>query len=610
MVKTLWQHELSICVWNVNGLQPKKFDKLADDLFLENICTYDIIGLVESHSSSEKPISLSGHHTIQVDRPRSPGAKADSGGILILVKDKIWNGITKIPNNNKKYQWIMLKKEFFGFDKDLYICFTHIPPRTSSYTNKHGDDTLQCLEHDIQNFSEKGDILLCGDFNARTGIKDDFISNDNNNHLPLDVDYVPDKSIMPRRSLDDIIRDRGFDVIDLCISSQLRILNGRSLGDLHGKFTCHKKAGSSVVDYMIISEDLVSSVLYFYVGDLLCNLSDHCRLSLKLRVKFKPDMDTVPVIRTNLHPFPNKYIIDEKSIQRYQEILNSPMMTHHIQGFMNADCNSPADIDHLTARFTQIVHTAADAAFRKSKIVRNRRKQKSKPWFNQSLAKQRKHLLHLGKLLSQFPTDPHIRGSYFRNLTLYNRNRKKQYRLYKQDLIEKLDGLHVDNPKAYWKLLEKIKEFNGSDKSSKSEQVSAEDWLTYFQKLNLVPDHLADTRARYLSQMTELEKCNNFCELDYRITEAEIMECVQKLKNNKSASLDNIPNELLKYGYGHLLPCLKKLFNVVLSNSVYPKQWSEGYISTLYKSDDPSDPANYRGLTITSCLGKLFNMTT
>jgi hypothetical protein len=72
--------------------------------------------------------------------------------------------------------------------------------------------------------------------------------------------------------------------------------------------------------------------------------------------------------------------------------------------------------------------------------------------------------------------------------------------------------------------------------------------------------------------------------------------------------LDNISNELLKYGYTQLKPCLTKLFNAILSSGTYPKQWAEGYISTLFKSDNPCDPSNYRGLTITSCLGKLFNM--
>lgn len=50
-----------------------------------------------------------------------------------------------------------------------------------------------------------------------------------------------------------------------------------------------------------------------------------------------------------------------------------------------------------------------------------------------------------------------------------------------------------------------------------------------------------------------------------------------------------------------------KLFNLCFSFSYYPEQWAKGYITPIFKSNDPCDPNNYRGITITSNLGKLFN---
>ena len=40
----------------------------------------------------------------------------------------------------------------------------------------------------------------------------------------------------------------------------------------------------------------------------------------------------------------------------------------------------------------------------------------------------------------------------------------------------------------------------------------------------------------------------------------------------------------------------------------YPREWLNGYIIPIYKKGDRTNPSNYRGITITSCLGKLFNM--
>jgi hypothetical protein len=38
----------------------------------------------------------------------------------------------------------------------------------------------------------------------------------------------------------------------------------------------------------------------------------------------------------------------------------------------------------------------------------------------------------------------------------------------------------------------------------------------------------------------------------------------------------------------------------------YPENWTHGYITPIHKGNDPSDPNNYRGITITNSLGKLF----
>jgi hypothetical protein len=55
---------------------------------------------------------------------------------------------------------------------------------------------------------------------------------------------------------------------------------------------------------------------------------------------------------------------------------------------------------------------------------------------------------------------------------------------------------------------------------------------------------------------------------------------------------------MIKYGQHALLPCLEKLFNIILSSGTYPKIWGEGYLITIFKSGSPSDPKNYRGITI------------
>ena len=53
---------------------------------------------------------------------------------------------------------------------------------------------------------------------------------------------------------------------------------------------------------------------------------------------------------------------------------------------------------------------------------------------------------------------------------------------------------------------------------------------------------------------------------------------------------------------------LTKLFNLTLASGVVPEQWSIGVIKPIYKaSGDDTDPSNYRGITLLSCLAKLFS---
>ena len=41
-------------------------------------------------------------------------------------------------------------------------------------------------------YSEEGDIILTGDFNARTGVLPDFTTHDSNVYIPLPPEYVSD----------------------------------------------------------------------------------------------------------------------------------------------------------------------------------------------------------------------------------------------------------------------------------------------------------------------------------------------------------------------------------------------------------------------------------
>ena len=108
-------------------------------------------------------------------------------------------------------------------------------------------------------------VILIGDFNARTGTTKETLNKTNH-----DENTIPDfysKIYTLRNNHDKVVNNYGKRLIDHCISTCSYIANGRTLGDLDGKYTCHQPSGSSTVDYAIISEELRKFVKHFKVLD-------------------------------------------------------------------------------------------------------------------------------------------------------------------------------------------------------------------------------------------------------------------------------------------------------------------------------------------------------
>ena len=62
-----------------------------------------------------------------------------------------------------------LDKSFFNLEKDIYVCSVYIPPSNSTFCSSYkGNDPFDELQQQISFYSRKGDIILNGDFNART----------------------------------------------------------------------------------------------------------------------------------------------------------------------------------------------------------------------------------------------------------------------------------------------------------------------------------------------------------------------------------------------------------------------------------------------------------
>ena len=118
----------------------------------------------------------------------------------------------------------------------------------------------------------------------------------------------------------------------------------------------------------------------------------------------------------------------------------------------------------------------------------------------------------------------------------------------------------------------------------------------------------------YLSEYdNDCNECRNnsrcvpedFVNTDISLQEVEV--AIDELNVQKSPGIDGVSNDILKNSKLVIAPMLCHLFNKVLEVGVYPVDWCKAIIVPVYKKRETSDPNNYRGISLLSCISKLLS---
>ena len=87
----------------------------------------------------------------------------------------------------------------------------------------------------------------------------------------------------------------------------------------------------------------------------------------------------------------------------------------------------------------------------------------------------------------------------------------------------------------------------------------------------------------------------------------DVKKAISRLNSKKSLDHNNISNKLLKRISSRLHLVLTKLFNMFLTADFLPQDWLNSTIIMIgKKTDDKTNPKNWRPISITSCLMRLF----
>ena len=85
------------------------------------------------------------------------------------------------------------------------------------------------------------------------------------------------------------------------------------------------------------------------------------------------------------------------------------------------------------------------------------------------------------------------------------------------------------------------------------------------------------------------------------------LKCSFPPKNNKASGPDEICAERLKTSFDYICPFLLKLYNRIFNRAEYPRDWGTSIITPIYKGGNKNIASNYRGITLTNILAKIYS---
>ena len=90
------------------------------------------------------------------------------------------------------------------------------------------------------------------------------------------------------------------------------------------------------------------------------------------------------------------------------------------------------------------------------------------------------------------------------------------------------------------------------------------------------------------------------------LTEEDVLDLINKLKNSNSSVVDEIFNTLLKTIGVYIVHPLTYIINLSLEQGTYPEKLKIYNVRPLFKKGDPNLVNNYRGISLSPSLSKLF----
>ena len=612
--------EYKIYCWNIQGIG----SKLELESIQQVLSGFDIIFLFETMKLNSFQPNFKDYNYYHCQRAfQHPRARRPAGGIAVLIKNNLVKHV-KIEKINEYVIWLKISQKS---QPPIFIGGTYIPPSGSKfYLHTSHDDIFTNLRQDLAKFFQYSPLVaLCGDFNSRTGKLDDFdryrngkdadlfqtINNGTFNGTGNSKWYTEN-----RQSKDESHNNFGKELVNLCKSCNMRIMNGFYNVSHSNDFTCYAPLGKSIVDYLICTESFYKLLANFFICSKLVE-SDHTPLQFKFNVEFflsNPHSIMKPKKKQVAHYY---YVYNKEKLQNYKDNLKSNASQEHLQ-FVCNNIYDNASSDTVIAAMYDYLTQCIDPVFKKKSVKSTKNKFPTNAWYDNECKLVRKTVNVYAK--EHDICIPKYDEQYKYLYKIYRSTIQRKKRLYHKMNREKLYSLQGQSQTTCWKVWNDLTMMSNKPNN----QPNLEIFHDYFKGQTHPPDfdyfdqeHMSDidshieqynkncTNTGVSPALTDLSLNEQIC--DSTITEDEVFFHIKKLKSNKASGIDGIPGEFFKFVSDELTTPFCVIFNYILDKGDYPSQWSEGLINALHKKGDPSNPDNYRKITISVAMAKIFD---
>ncbi len=222
-------------------------------------------------------------------------------------------------------------------------------------------------------------------------------------------------------------------------------------------------------------------------------------------------------------------------------------------------------------------------------------------------------------------TKDQLRLAFISARNCFDKTLRQRQRIYRRGMLIDIEQCDTSNPRKFWKYIHKLgpkknnsiplEVYDSDGNISYDKDTVLKTWENEYKNLLnsndgiFDDDFLADIQSTkaHLEQNMQDPLYTQNTDLNKTIDLDEVRKVVNKSKLGKACGTDELPNEVLKNE--NMVKCLHALFQMCFDYSMIPSVWSQAIISPIPKSskNDPRLPLSYRGLSLLSCIYKLYS---